>query len=122
MFYRVCFIVSDMDESVSRYENVKAQAYPAMLVTGGLFDPRVAYWEPTKWVFFDHFSVEFRCYLVFFLPFSWHFESYSGGILYHNVIDCYVSCRISQYFDSYFDCFSTSIVLFFLQFSNCGLI
>ncbi|RHY59011.1 hypothetical protein DYB30_011658 [Aphanomyces astaci] len=34
----------------SPYENVKAQAYPNLLVTGGLFDPRVAYWEPTKWV------------------------------------------------------------------------
>ncbi|KAF0706329.1 hypothetical protein AaE_014167, partial [Aphanomyces astaci] len=32
------------------YDNVKAQAYPNLLVTGGLFDPRVAYWEPTKWV------------------------------------------------------------------------
>eukprot|EP00462_Mataza_sp_D1_P020413 CAMPEP_0175147498 /NCGR_PEP_ID=MMETSP0087-20121206/16029_1 /TAXON_ID=136419 /ORGANISM="Unknown Unknown, Strain D1" /LENGTH=766 /DNA_ID=CAMNT_0016432701 /DNA_START=52 /DNA_END=2352 /DNA_ORIENTATION=- len=34
----------------SPYENVKAQAYPHILVTSGLFDPRVAYWEPTKWV------------------------------------------------------------------------
>ncbi|RHZ22345.1 hypothetical protein DYB37_012557, partial [Aphanomyces astaci] len=32
------------------YDNVKAQAYPNLLVTSGLFDPRVAYWEPTKWV------------------------------------------------------------------------
>src|SRR5665213_913427 len=37
-------------KSHAPYENVKAQAYPAMLVTAGLNDPRVSYWEPAKWV------------------------------------------------------------------------
>jgi len=34
----------------SPYDNVAAQAYPAVLATAGLNDPRVSYWEPTKWV------------------------------------------------------------------------
>ena len=33
----------------SPYENVKAQAYPPILIEGGLTDPRVTYWEPAKW-------------------------------------------------------------------------
>jgi oligopeptidase B len=39
----------DLIRSYSPYENVKAQAYPPALITGGLTDPRVTYWEPAKW-------------------------------------------------------------------------
>jgi oligopeptidase B len=34
----------------SPYDNVGAKAYPPILVLSGLTDPRVTYWEPTKWV------------------------------------------------------------------------
>jgi oligopeptidase B len=32
------------------YTNIRPQDYPHVLATGGLTDPRVTYWEPTKWV------------------------------------------------------------------------
>lgn len=40
----------DYMKSYSPYENVTAQDYPNMLVTTGLHDSQVQYWEPAKWV------------------------------------------------------------------------
>ena len=37
-------------KSYSPYDNVTAQAYPHLLVTTGLHDSQVQYWEPAKWV------------------------------------------------------------------------
>jgi oligopeptidase B len=40
----------DYIKSYAPYENIEAKAYPAILATAGLNDPRVSYWEPAKWV------------------------------------------------------------------------
>jgi oligopeptidase B len=39
----------DLIRSYCPYQNVRAQDYPPLLVTAGLNDPRVTYWEPAKW-------------------------------------------------------------------------
>lgn len=39
----------DYMRSYSPYDNVEAKDYPHILITAGLNDPRVQYWEPAKW-------------------------------------------------------------------------
>lgn len=40
----------ELIHSYSPYDQVSAQDYPPLMVTAGLNDPRVTYWEPAKWV------------------------------------------------------------------------
>jgi len=67
--------------SYSPYDNLKPQDYPPMLVTAGLHDTRVGYWEPMKWVAklrtikTDKHPILFKC------KFSGHFGS-SGRYAY----------------------------------------
>lgn len=42
-------IYYDYMKSYSPYDNVEAKEYPHLLITAGLNDPRVKYWEPAKW-------------------------------------------------------------------------
>ena len=40
----------DYMKAYSPYDNVAPQHYPHLFITAGLYDPRVPYWEPAKWV------------------------------------------------------------------------
>ncbi len=42
--------VFDYIKSYSPYDNVKQQQYPNLYISAGLYDPRVTYWEPLKWI------------------------------------------------------------------------
>jgi oligopeptidase B len=43
-------IFYDYMKSYSPYDNVTAKNYPNMLITTGLHDSQVQYWEPAKWI------------------------------------------------------------------------
>jgi oligopeptidase B len=55
----------DYMKSYSPYDNVAARPYPNMLVTAGLHDSQVQYWEPAKWIakLRDHHSSDAKLLL-----------------------------------------------------------
>ena len=83
----------DYMASYSPYDNVTDKPYPAVLATGGLSDPRVTYWEPSKWAakLREH-TTSGRPILLKINMTSGHFSSSGRYAVLHDYAEEYAFC------------------------------